>query len=97
MSDEKTFFAQTVAGSRETEYFSAFQVFGETFVIHKALDDDELFRVSHKETGYSISECDSEDEVTVKNNTFKFLEKQGPEKLQAVIARAKREINEPPA
>lgn len=53
----KTFMMERrVIGKREEEYFDEFELRGELFVVHHSpwSDDEELYAVSHKETGFGI-------------------------------------------
>jgi hypothetical protein len=82
-----TFQAAFSGGFRTCEILSEFLVHGEAFVVHKL--DSGKFRVSHKETGFAISNLDDQNKMIAEQLARVLLGGMRPEDLQSIIDRAR--------
>lgn len=79
----------TNAGKRDCPFVDSFEVDGETFVVHRSLLDDKLFRVSHKGTGWGIPQTTHADQSQSKALGMAMVER-NRDKMKALIAEASR-------
>lgn len=86
-----TFRISCLGGFRPTPYLREFEIWGQIFVIHKLVAEN-IFRCSHKETGFSVSFCDKPTADECESSAKDFLCRKGIDAVLKAIESA-RETN----